>query len=705
MSSIGVPTVTTVTLVTGDQVVVTTTAGGQVSYRPRPVSAGSSAFDTFRIGGDYYAIPASALPYAGRTLNLSLFDVSALVRDGVTAGSRIPVTLALTGGTSSTPPGVTPTSTGHGYLTARSAAAFSAALRRNTAADRAAGRPAGTTPAFAGVASIGLDAPAPDPSRPVGAHPDYPLHTLQIKATDFTGAAANIAIVLTNTDNMQRESVLLPVSDGLARIEVPAGHYGINTVFGDVDTKGNLLALRMVSTNDLTVPTTAGVTTTTALDEREATSLISSSTPRPATEDTITVNWIRQDTTGVNVGSGTFSWGTVPVYTNSQPKAAVGRLHYQVQWGAAGPATGSRYRYNLAYGFDHIPANEAFGSTPAQIATVHEHFSADPASTGGGSFLNGADDAFTSGGEIGPLDLQPMPGDLTQYLGTGDGGIWEEGDGTPTQEQIQGSPRSYAGGRQYSVDWAHGPLAPEYGQWAGIQTCLLCATKTGVALAFNTVADSEPDHYGFPFVGAFHLALYRNGASVFKGAAIGAQITGLKNSAGIYRAVLDANMAGVGVSQSTSSHTDLTVVYNGHGDSADALPATDYCTLQNAPDAKPPCQILPALSLNYRLVSDETNTSRLPLQAMGLNVGHLSYNGIGSHAAITSVSVSVSFDGGKTWQSARVFGKNGHYVAAWQNPKSAAGTSPALKVTAKDAIGGSITQTVANAYTLAKSLK
>jgi len=41
----------------------------------------------------------------------------------------------------------------------------------------------------------------------------------------------------------------------------------------------------------------------------------------------------------------------------------------------------------------------------------------------------------------------------------------------------------------------------------------------------------------------------------------------------------------------------------------------------------------------------------------------------------------------------------GHYLAAWPNnaPK---GTMPWLKVTAADAIGGSISQIVADAYTI-----
>jgi hypothetical protein len=110
--------------------------------------------------------------------------------------------------------------------------------------------------------------------------------------------------------------------------------------------------------------------------------------------------------------------------------------------------------------------------------------------------------------------------------------------------------------------------------------------------------------------------------------------------------------------------------------------------------------ILPALTLNYRLDTDENNTSTSPVQALNLTVGHLSYDGAGSHAPITSASVRVSFDNGSTWQRVPVIGFAGHYVALWHNT---AGTSPSIEVTATDAVGGSITQTVTNAYTVGAS--
>jgi hypothetical protein len=110
--------------------------------------------------------------------------------------------------------------------------------------------------------------------------------------------------------------------------------------------------------------------------------------------------------------------------------------------------------------------------------------------------------------------------------------------------------------------------------------------------------------------------------------------------------------------------------------------------------------MLPALTLGYQLVTSQSNTSNTATQVLHLRVGHLSYDGVGSHAAIRSAAVWVSFDGEKSWRRARVTGTGGRYTATWPNPPSAADSSPDIKVTASDAIGGSITQTITSAYSI-----
>jgi hypothetical protein len=62
---------------------------------------------------------------------------------------------------------------------------------------------------------------------------------------------------------------------------------------------------------------------------------------------------------------------------------------------------------------------------------------------------------------------------------------------------------------------------------------------------------------------------------------------------------------------------------------------------------------------------------------------------------VTRVSVSVSFDGGKTWHHTRVSGHGGGYAAAFTAPPGALVTQ---RASAADAAGGTVTETIASAY-------
>ena len=247
-------------------------------------------------------------------------------------------------------------------------------------------------------------------------------------------------------------------------------------------------------------------------------------------------------------------------------------------------------------------------------------------------------------------------------------------------------------------------LAQGRGQHTGPWRCQACTAGRTLALNFSAAGDSEPDHF-VPFFqdltsrNRVRFTLYRDGTRLFTGEGIGAVVRNIPARPSTYRAVLAVNLAGQkGFSQSTQTLTDLTVRYMPRGGAA--LPAGDTCAGRSAGS---PCRILPALTLGYQLATDQENTSSSHTQVLHLRVGHVSYNGAGSHARITSAAVWVSFNGGRSWQRASLTGSAGDYTASWPNPASARGTSPAIKVTASDAVGGSITQTVTAAYTIAKT--
>ncbi|WP_225850474.1 hypothetical protein [Streptomyces sp. HPF1205] len=684
---VAAPVSRTVTLVDGRRVRVDMAGGRVLAYRVLPGGA-HGALLSFGVGdGDRYAVPADVMPEVGRQLDLSLFDLTALARQG-TADGRVRLTWSSAAGTPApAPPGVRLTSvsgsTATGFLTPASYAEFARAVRgRDLPRTLRSLRPAG----------------AAAPKAPV--RPDFPLHTLRIKATGLAGAPAETPMgsIVLNTDDVGRFGAAVPVDGGEGDVQVPEGHYAVYTAFVDRDAKGDETAFREVA---LTTTVDAGAdTTTVAADESAADRRVTVTTPRPATADLLKLTWFRKGPTGqvsfdsVQVGDP----ASEDVYVNAQQAAADGS-RYVVQWGGAAPAGGA-YRYDVAFGSDDVPANQSFDVLQGQLATVEHHFSADPAGTSTGAFFALPVNDYTRAVEaVGEAVLEPavdsghspMPGTRTEYVGTADGGQWVYSDLTPRATTFESDIQVFAAGSTRRIDWAHGPLAPGLGAHHDqqLRTCTACAGGGSFSLWFPT-GDSEPDHIGSE-AGHTNFALYQNGTKVAdQPDVLGAQVPAT-DSATTYRAVFDTDLTGTGASQSTRTHTDLAFRDPGPADPALALPADVPC-----PETS--CRIMPALTVNYRLDTDQSGTSALSDQTMDLTVGHLSYDGQGSRAAITSAAVSVSFDGGATWQPATLAGTGGTYHATWKNSGT---TAPSLKIGATDAAGGSLTQTVTDAYTIA----
>lgn len=688
-----------VTLITGDRVLLR--ADGSYSVLSAPGSTG--ALDTFQnASGDRSFVPATALPYYSAGLDASLFDTNALIAAGATAQVPLKLTFA-PGSTPTAPAGVTLTSvsgaTATGYVSTTGGPAFAAALRAKVGADHADGRPVGSTPLVPGLTDISLAGAA---TAPV-ATPHYPLHILQINANDLAGKpVAGADVLLINADNVRTADIIAPINNGVDKVAVPAGNYTAIVLFDDFDASGAFVATRTV-VQDLSVPDTGPATAT--VNESAATAQVGFTVPKPVNAQYELTTFLRQDAAGNGASFAEIDFGAPPpTYVSPTPAPAVGKLDYLVQWGGSAPTAGQNYRYDVAFGSaDGIPAQEQDTVRQDQVATVTDRFSADPATKGAqGSLLVGASDPLLARYGASSIGYgTPMPGDTTDYLASTVGGLWQQQSFGSNNVVLVGDTHTYQARHDYTVDWAHGPLAAEFGQHTGFQECLACATGSTLSLIYSPVGDSDPTHAGLLFTQptSSHFTLYRNGTSVFdQDGYDGTVLDNVPAGPATYRGVFDLNMTGVpGFSQSTVTHTDLTLRYDPNATTGSTLPAPSQCEGQTA---STPCVILPALTLNYRLDTDENNTSTSPVQALNLTVGHLSYDGAGSHAPITSASVRVSFDNGSTWQRVPVIGFAGHYVALWRNT---AGTSPSIEVTATDAVGGSITQTVTNAYTVGAS--
>ncbi|MFD8722189.1 hypothetical protein ACFV2H_30435 [Streptomyces sp. NPDC059629] len=711
----------TVTLVTGDQVMVTTTAAGQprvLAVRPASHAAGSGAFLSFQdASGDRYVIPAVAQPYVGRQLDLSLFDVTALAEAASTT-DRVPVTVSFAKGAKPiTPAGLTLTSTSgstthgvsaRGYTTASSGRKLARLLKQRIATDVRAGHRPGSTPLFAGVTSVGRSGATTNTPAESGATAKYKLNILQITAEDRSGAGVNGQVLVTDTDNATMMTAVLPMDDGIEKVAVPSGHYSLAAPVVDFDASGNVTAQSLVTLTDLDV---TGATSA-DLDAGTATAQVTAVTPRPATADYVAATWGRTDAADGSIDAAptasAVSTDATPVYVNPQPAATTGKVAYFTQWSGHGTDTTDPYRYDLTGHLSgQVAADQRITVTGKQLATVRERYVRDPAAS---------PDGIITSGELGSglpaafsaAVTQTMPARVTDYLSSNNGGVWIQQSFPGTSLAFNSGNRTFAAGRTYTQDWARGPIGLGLGQYTsgpfGGSDCAACLAD-GNLLVFLTATDSEPDHNGDISVydeqpHAFHAQLYRDGTLLDdRPGNTAVYVDGQTASDARYRMVADQDFSGdTTLSQSTTAHTELTFGLPTASDTDSLLPAPFTCEGQSPTT---PCQVLPLLTARFHLAADDENTSHRTAQSMGLTIGHVAVGGAGSRAAITSAAVQVSFDGGQTWQNTVLHGSKGHYRARWTNPDSARGTSPAIRVTAADADGNALTETVTHAYTVA----
>jgi hypothetical protein len=105
------------------------------------------------------------------------------------------------------------------------------------------------------------------------------------------------------------------------------------------------------------------------------------------------------------------------------------------------------------------------------------------------------------------------------------------------------------------------------------------------------------------------------------------------------------------------------------------------------------CTAQPMMTLQYAVAGLGLDGAAKPgQQSLHLTVGHLQ---AAKASKVTKASVSVSFDGGKTWHRATITGSGGSYTATFTAP---AGTKVTLRTRATDAAGGSVAETITSAY-------
>ena len=719
----------TVVLVNGDRIMAGT-GRRSVAVLPEGSGLGGSLL-TLSAGGVTYEIPVAAVPFLGRGLDPSLFNVSGLLRRE--RGDRVPVRVAYRGRQPALP-GVTFTRAGGGvatgYLSMASARVFGAALARQFAADRSRSS-YGRDGMFSGGVSVSLAGAAPGRGRQAGSlvratRSRNVMHTLTVTGTNLAGGPDTGGFVMVvNVDNSGRFSEGASFGHGTVKMTVPAGHYWAAGIFTDATHSGGPPAQRMVILPQFTVVKDATV----GVDERTATSKITVATPKPSRALDTNFNVLRQGAAGPSSYVDISAQGQAPLYVSpTTQRPAVGKLQAVTSWVRLFPrgAKGVPYQYYLEH-FDNsglLSSNQHYLVRPGTLATVHARFYSDIPGAGFAFFI-GVPSAVAN--EPMAFDVTGnrvrLPGQQTQYFTAGSAPVvWEEWEQALSSADGQLGPfREFRPGEQVTEPWGVFPLHPSpnvnlVGAVAGDQDLapsLISASRSGDTLTLDISPFSDgiggtgtrfqgANDPGSRVTGSYEID--QDGKKIASGNAVGTGVTfgdfhttavlGLQPST--IRFTLDAAITGANYPLSSATRTVWT--WRSAHEAGATVPRGWACRwVSTAPHLRGrDCAAEPMMTLNYQVAGLGLDGSvAAGRQSVGVTVGHLR---LAAAARITAAAVQVSFDGGKTWRAATVTGSGGAYRAAFT---AAAGHYVTLRVTAADAAGGRISETITRAYKIA----
>ena len=712
---------TAVLLPTGDQVIVRRLSNGSIVDSVQPAAAGRAGRATtgLTLRGHRYEIPASAAPYLNRGLDLSLFDVTSLA--GLETNGLIPIRVGFSGAEPAIP-GLTVTgrtaNSLSGYLTVAGAKQFGAAIAKEHLADRAGN--SGGSLSFGQHATIGLAGAAESSGED---HPQFVMHTVTIAGNDADGKPDNDALAfLLNVDDVNRFAAVTGFYEGAAKLSVPAGHYIAVVQYAEFDAAGDVTAIRAVVQPELTISGSQTV----RMDEEQATSRLTVATPRPSTSQGGIFELWRPDARGAPVGIQLPIVGAAPFWISpTATPVTVGAMRsYPALWlsSPAEPAN-SRipYSYELKFETDGVIPEQHYAPKAADLATADFSFYSDvKTSTLLDVYSAYPFESAVDGTDFGvPIDL---PSRRIIYV-VGDAAEWwqiqmvkyttVDGDFIPFWGSQAGEPVVYHAGESVRGNWNRFPLHPAAQAKLGTPADTALgglvpgARRTGDTVRFTMTpfSDNQSGHLGYGFYGeprdtiAGSWQLDQNGTKVAGGPARTgvmefdeqAQVAPERSTLHL---TLDATRTGPMYELSTASHTEWTWRSAHRADTT--VPSPWICDYAETGVDTKNCAIEPLLAVSYAvdgLGLDGTAPGRR--QGVGITVGHQSE---AATARIVDAHLQYSTDDGVTWHNAvtRVRG-NGAYHADF-SVAGAAGPYVSLRVVARDAAGGAITETTTRAY-------
>lgn len=542
------------------------------------------------------------------------------------------------------------------------------------------------------------------------------MHTLTIKGFSLAGTPdTGDRVQLFNVDDttlIDPQAGSGVFDHGVVKYSVPSGHYFAIAEFGG---PGRVPGNRFVVLPQFSV---AGNRTVT-IHGTTADSKVTMVTPRTATVLTTDVWLLRTGATGPPIVAELYFPGATVWLSPTRARPTVGTMRVAVnQHLESPPGRAVPYEYTLSYTDPPgvIPV-QRYVVRAASLATVHERFYQAAAAAGGfalnGSFPgtnpNNNRDWFGFIEPAGPP--LTLPGRLTEYAG-GTGSARMEWFGQYAPGPVPSEPgdiRLLHPGEHLTENWDAYPLHPAANVLLDHEPNMFGAVLPSALRAGNTLRlnvdpfdDNQPGHQigvFFPVQGVQVAGTYQvdeNGKKIAGGNAVTrsgpfgqfytqATVTGRPSTIGFS---LDVSRASKLFPLSTASRTTWTWRSAPPGNAT--LPAGWTC----APFTRTrDCAVQPMMTLTYGVAALRLDgTAPAGRQVLHVRAGHLQAV---RAAPVTRVSVSVSFDGGKTWHQARVSGHGGRYAAVFTAPPGALVT---LRTSAADAAGGTVTETITSAY-------
>jgi hypothetical protein len=685
----------------------------------------TSAMMALSLGARTYLVPAAALPYLGRGLDPSLFDLTAL--QGAERGGRLPVTLHYHGGLPALP-GVTIThaaaGTAAGYLTGSSAARFGAALARQWLADHARAS-YGTDGLFANGLTISLPGarPAPARARPAPARASFPMHTLTVTGTDVTGApdtgdavfVVNVTSFAKFGDPVETQSVF---DHGTAKFSVPSGTYW---AFASFVSKGEIRL-------DVLPQFTVSHNATVHLSALAASSRISMVTPRPSASRVTTFTLFR--TAGGSLAE--LLWfilqhGSLWV-SPTTAKPATGSLQTYTFGQLISPPgqAGVPYAYNVNLpGPPGIIPPQHFVVSPASLATVSNRYFQERPTTGTWETQGGTPRQIRMTGlSLIVPHLATLPGRQTLYDSASPATAWS----TNYSEFISNIPgRSFSGqfsanrlyhaGEHLTENWNEFPLHPgpnvrltSAGQFPTLPSA--SRAKNRLTLDITPFSDNQPGHLGS---GLFVItakvnhvsgtyAIYQDGTKIAGGDAVKKTAfngdlfvhASLSPRPSLIRFTLTASRASKPYRLSATSSDVWT--WRSRPEPTATVPAAWYCHIffvHGKLAYNRHCAVQQMLTLRYHLAGlDMFGSTAAGHQELAVTATALQ---LAAPSPVTAAQVQVSFDGGHTWHRASVAHRAGAagFTAGFTAP---AGHLVSLRVAVATKAGATLTETILGAY-------